>query len=220
MLLKSYSFQDTLTIVIILALCVSVHEFSHAFVLYCFGYNDIRHRLTLNPFVQFPLLSAVLLIFTGFVFGNPVIYNVQWLEEKKNKCLVLFLIKVMGPISNLISAFACLLLLKYVQGSSNAEISVRCFFMDSLSSMAYFNIFFFVYNMLPIPPLDGGSFLQVLCIRIFGSSTVLDLIGIVLVLIIVVCSIFGVSIPFLDNFLYQTPQTIMNWMAQILGFPQ
>ena len=219
MLLNEYSIQDTLSLVIILALCASVHEFSHAFVLYCFGHDSLKHRLSLNPFVHFPILSTGLLLFTGLVFGNPVIIDEEWLEEKKNKCLVLILTKVIGPISNLISAFTCMLLLKYVHGSPNADISVQFFFKDNLISLAYFNVYFFSFNMLPIPPLDGGIFLQVLCIRIFGSSTALDIIGVVLVLIILACSIFGLSITFLNDFLLQMPQTMMDWMAQILGFP-
>ncbi|NLO38946.1 MAG: hypothetical protein GX115_05685 [Ruminiclostridium sp.] len=212
-----YSVQETLSLLISVILCVSVHEFNHAFVLYCFGYSGVRHRLTLNPFVHFPVYSTGLLLFTGFVFGRPVIFDIEWLEEKKNKYLILILTKVMGPVSNLISAVVGVMLMKYVYLCPYANEAVHHFFAENLYWIVYFNIYFFFFNMLPISPLDGGIFLQVLSLRIFGSSFVLDIIGIVFVLVILVCSIFGLNIPLLDEFLMQAPEALVDWLIQSFG---
>lgn len=215
MLLLEYSVQDTLSIVISVLLCVSIHEFSHAFVLYCFGYNAVKHRLTLNPFVHFPVYSTGLLLFTGFIVGKPVIFDIEWLEEKKNKYLILILTKVMGPVSNLISAVVGVMIMKYVLMCPSANEAVHVFFVENLYWVVYFNIYLFLFNMLPISPLDGGIFLQVLSLRIFGSSIVLDILGIALVLVILVCTIFGLNIPFLDDFLIQAPGAMMDWLIQL-----
>ena len=162
---------DTLTI--FMGICVSafvvfcvmpIHEYAHAFVATKLGDDTARlsGRLTLNPMAHINPLGAIMILLVGFGYAKPVPVNVRN-TKLKNKKLAMALVAFAGPLSNLIIAFLSVLL-RYVvlniaakNGGemTTANFALNVFFQYS----AIININLAVFNLIPIPPLDGSRIL-------------------------------------------------------------
>ncbi len=148
----------------ILILSLSIHEAAHAWTADWLGDPTARHlgRLTLNPLahidwigtVLFPLL-AVLSGFPLLGWAKPVPVDVRRLSAPRRDFA---LVAMAGPISNLVLAVAASVVLSAWLGSTDGFIG------DSrgtalLALAVRLNVLLAVFNMLPIPPLDGGNVL-------------------------------------------------------------
>ncbi len=138
---------------------LTVHEFMHAFAEYKMGDSTAKEqgRLTLNPLKHIYILGMVFIIIAGFGWAKPVQFNPANLKRPK---LARAVIALAGPVSNLVLGALMLLLLKLllviVPPQSNA------LYEAVLTAMVYFgyiNFGLFIFNMLPIPPLDGSHIL-------------------------------------------------------------
>lgn len=139
-----------------LIIAMTVHEFSHGFVAYKLGDNTARYsgRLTLNPLAHIDLVGTIILPFllfisTGgrFVFGyaKPVPINYWQLKNPKRD---MGLIGLSGPLSNIIFAFLLSLVIKVLPGPT--------LFTDILVYLISINVVLGVFNLIPVPPLDGS----------------------------------------------------------------
>lgn len=130
---------------------LTVHEFSHAYAAYKLGDDTAEKdgRLTLNPLKHIDWLGFILILVAGFGWAKPVIFNP---ENLKNKHRDEILIAIAGPISNFIVAvlfFMIARLLLFVEGM-NFEI------IQMIIIWGIINFSLFVFNLIPIPPLDGS----------------------------------------------------------------
>jgi len=152
----------SIMIVCILIISVCIHEWAHGYVAYLLGDKTAYYlkRLTLNPFRHIDLVGSIvvpfLLVVTGtqFVFGwaKPVPVNVAYFKRPKRDMLM---VAMAGPVVNLLLAIMAVIILKWIFYSS--------FFGEFSDYMAnvclffvYVNIVLAVFNLLPIPPLDGS----------------------------------------------------------------
>lgn len=131
---------------------MSVHEYAHAQVASWLGDDTPERlgRLTMNPFAHVSWLGFLMILLLQFGWAKPVIINPA---NFKNKKLGDVLVSIAGPIANLIVAFiaAISLVLAYYYNMELSDGLVRV-----LRSMLILNINFAVFNLLPIPPLDGA----------------------------------------------------------------
>ncbi|MBM4409306.1 MAG: site-2 protease family protein [Chloroflexi bacterium] len=134
-----------------------VHEFSHALAAYRLGDGTARMfgRLTLNPIVHFDPLGGLLLVLsalgTGFFFGwaKPTPVNPMNLQGgRRGEAIV----ALAGPASNLIMAAAAAIPLRFILG---ADMNLPAIVIQVLYFFVLINVFLFVFNLIPIPPLDG-----------------------------------------------------------------
>ncbi len=138
---------------------LTVHEFMHAFAAYKMGDTTAKEqgRLTLNPFKHIDILGMIFIIIAGFGWAKPVQFNPANLKKPK---LARAFISLAGPASNLVLGALMLLLLKLslvlfpTQGNAIHEAVITAMFY-----FGYINFGLFVFNMLPIPPLDGSHIL-------------------------------------------------------------
>jgi len=135
---------------------LTVHEFSHAFVADKLGDGTARAqgRLTLNPFYHIDPIGMIFILFAGFGWAKPVQFDMRNLKSPKRDRI---LIALAGPLSNLILGIVFLFIIKlffsflYFLPEALYIILFRLLFYISV-----INLGLFIFNMLPIPPLDGS----------------------------------------------------------------
>jgi Zn-dependent protease len=159
---------------IILVLSIALHEFGHAIVATWLGDDTPgrQGRVTLNPMAHadpvgtllLPLVSMVLRVQAGqppgigFGWGKPVQHNARNLTRKLNMATGQALIAIAGPAMNLVLGTVLaglhVALVRWNVIAGGGELAIGIFFASSVN----FTLLFF--NLLPIPPLDGGWVLQ------------------------------------------------------------
>jgi Zn-dependent protease len=150
----------TLLSIVILIFSVIIHEVSHGYMADFLGDPTARlqGRLTLNPLKHIdPVGSIIVPLITslfGFTFGwaKPVVYNPYNL---KNKRLGEFLIAAAGPLSNLSLAVIFGLILRSMSLSNMITNPA----VDVLTLIVLINIVLAIFNLIPLPPLDGSKLL-------------------------------------------------------------
>jgi len=135
---------------------LTVHEFSHAFAAYKLGDDTAKNegRLTLNPIKHIDWLGFFLIIIAGFGWAKPVSFNP---DNLKNKHRDEILISIAGPISNFIIAvlfFIIARLLYFVDYFNSSTFGLEMIQLIVIWGVVNFGLF--VFNLIPIPPLDGS----------------------------------------------------------------
>jgi len=138
------------------------HEYAHGWMAYRLGDPTAKNagRLTLNPLVHIDLFGTViiplLLLFTsGIFFGwaKPVPYNPQNLRDQKRGSLK---VGLAGPATNLLIAFMLGLLIRF-SGIIGGVFPIPSISWEFLGLIVYVNIFIGLFNLIPLPPLDGSK---------------------------------------------------------------
>ena len=135
---------------------ISFHECAHAYAAYKCGDPTARNlgRMTLNPFAHFDPIGLVMLLLVRFGWAKPVPINTRNFKNPRKDELI---VSLAGVAANLIIAFITLGVMYTLQICTTIESTI----LDNiLSSMFFINLAFFVFNLLPIPPLDGYHVLQ------------------------------------------------------------
>jgi len=144
-------------LVFIAALLVglTIHEFAHAWVATKLGdpTAKLEGRLTLNPVAHLDPVGTIFLLLAGFGWGRPVPINPRYFTKKSDEILV----ALAGIVSNLILATFLATILRLML-NSNAISST--YLVQFLSISIILNVLLAVFNILPIPPLDGSHVVE------------------------------------------------------------
>ena len=140
-----------------LVIALVIHEYAHAKAADVMGDFTPRMtgRLTLNPMAHIDPIGLIMLLVVRFGWAKPVMINARNFRNWRQGEL---LVAVAGPVANLIVAFISLLAVAVLFKLGMFSEGVRLV----LSMMVLFNINFAIFNMLPLPPLDGSKILMVL----------------------------------------------------------
>ena len=138
-------------------LAISIHEFSHGFVAVKLGDDTprIQGRMTLNPLKHIDPLGFMCLLLVGFGWAKPVMINSRNFKNPRRDDL---LVSIAGPASNLIMALIFVILMKLADMFLPVTMTTQVVWAV-LSGTVQINLVLMVFNLLPIPPLDGHHIL-------------------------------------------------------------
>ncbi len=136
----------------VLLFALVFHEFSHAWMAHKLGDDTAAYqgRLTLNPMANLDLMGSIMILFVGFGWAKPVPVNPTFLRNPRSDMMK---IAFAGPASNLLLAFVGGLLFRLVAAMGGHGGTI----MSMLYIFVQINIMLAVFNLIPIPPLDGSQ---------------------------------------------------------------
>ena len=146
----------------VIFLTLPIHEFAHAFTADKLGDPTPRYqrRLTLNPFAHIDYFGALCILLFGYGWAKPVQVNAY---NFKNSKTGMALVALAGPLSNLVLAFVSGLLLNVaVLLLYNTGLTLFFYLMLFFRYIAQINVYLAVFNLIPVPPLDGSRILGVI----------------------------------------------------------
>ena len=204
MLISGFDLFSLLCALPAILLAISVHEFSHALAASKLGDDTAKvlGRLTLDPIKHIDPIGFIMLIVVGWGWAKPVPINPRKFKKMRRDEI---LVSLAGPASNLVLATVAYLILylgQVVFGFYN-EIFARIFY-----NLFLFNIVFMVFNLFPIPPLDGyhifkNIFIRVIPYRFFMTYEQYGMF--VLIALVFTGAVSGIIV------------TVVNWISSLYG---
>uniref|UniRef100_A0A7C5V0E9 Site-2 protease family protein n=1 Tax=Caldicellulosiruptor owensensis TaxID=55205 RepID=A0A7C5V0E9_9FIRM len=138
-----------------LLFAISVHESAHGLVAYMQG-DDLpkrQGRITLNPLPHIDLFGAIALILFKFGWAKPVVTDPT---RYKNPKVGMGLTALAGPVANIFSAIIFAVVLKYID---KYNLIANKYLIIMIQEAYLINLYLAIFNLLPIPPLDGSKVL-------------------------------------------------------------
>ncbi|MBQ5330886.1 MAG: site-2 protease family protein [Oscillospiraceae bacterium] len=207
-----FSVLQLLVHAIVLFTALPVHECSHALAAVKLGDPTPKNqgRLTLNPFAHLTLWGTVMMILAGFGWGKPVMVNPNnFKNPKRDNALV----ALAGPVSNLLMAYLSMVVYKiilYTVGSTSDTF----YYVALVFYLATFiNISLAVFNLLPIPPLDGGKiFGAVLPEKVYFGVMRYEQFIIIAVIVLLYTGLLDVPMSFLREGAFSVMSFLTGWV--------
>lgn len=150
------SMKDMLLRLLSVLLCLTVHETCHGLAAYALGDPTAKrqNRLSLNPLRHIDWLGLAMMVAVGFGWAKPVPVNPNYFKNPRRGMAITALA---GPVSNFVLALALLLVLRFW-----FMTSIGGAWMYFLLDTAILSIGLGIFNLIPIPPLDGSKVAAVL----------------------------------------------------------
>ncbi len=189
-------FAVIIAYILAILLALSMHEFAHAYVAYKQGDNTARlsGRMTLNPLAHLDPIGAILLVLIGFGWAKPVECNPNNFRHYKSGMVK---VSIAGVVVNLITAIIFSLLYVLAFNFADQTTTIGFFLVQFCLYMCMISFVLGIFNLLPIPPLDGYSLLTAL-VKVDNPFMVfMRKYGLIVLIIILISPIFDIVADFI-----------------------
>jgi Zn-dependent protease len=151
-----------IVLVLLLGVAFPIHELAHALTARYLGDDtgERMGRITLNPLAHLDPFGTLLFALTGFGWARPVPVNLYRLQGNPRTSFAI--VALAGPLSNLALAALFALLFRFALPLAGADSALSRILLFALSVAVQLNIFLALFNLIPIPPLDGSRLLTAL----------------------------------------------------------
>ena len=197
-------------------LSLSIHEFAHGLAAYKLGDNTAKYmgRLNLSPASHLDPIGAICLFLFGFGWAKPVPVNPNNFKPGKRKSGMV-ITSLAGPLSNLLVAFVALLLLRIIErflgGTSYFVVMLATIIVIMLTSLISMNIGLAIFNLMPVPPLDGSKILNAaLPARIYFKIMQYEQYGFIILILLL-------NLPIFNSFLNMIASWILRFYDLVIG---
>ena len=191
---------DMLMSVIPALVCITLHEISHGYVAYKLGDNTAKNmgRLTLNPIKHIDIVGLIMMVVFKFGWAKPVPVDMRNFKHPKRDMAITALA---GPVSNLL--ICCVVLFIYGIIFLPCKLSGSEFWGDVLDMVyitSYLSIALAIFNIIPVPPLDGSHLFNDLFLKknLFVSRTIARY-GMGIVMVLSLTGILGKGLGFVTG---------------------
>lgn len=181
-------------------LAIMVHEVSHGYAAERFGDPTARllGRLNLNPFKHLDPVGTIAVFIFGFGWAKPVPVNAGNFRRPRQDMIW---VAVAGPASNLTLAFSSAILLRILGMFDSSGTSLLSSTIEPLQMMVAFSLFInvllAVFNLIPVPPLDGGRVLMGMVPEVYAALlSRLEPFGLIMIVLLVFFTDFWSNILF------------------------
>lgn len=218
--------------IFIIFLILPLHEFAHAWTAHRLGDDTAKYqgRLTLNPIAHVDPIGALLLLLTGYGWAKPVPIDPTRFSRKHSIRFGVAVTALAGPLSNLLAALVGEIVLQFYMISGFYQTYLaEAGGMESISDapyLVYYFLYYFiainiglaVFNLVPIPPLDGSKVLSY-----FTSARVDDwfrrnsqVVRIVF-LIVVITGLLSLPLSIVSGWIQRFFRFITSWIPALFG---
>lgn len=155
-----FNIQTLILLIPVILFALTVHELAHGYVAYRLGDPTAKHagRLTLNPISHLDPIGTLMLFIVHFGWAKPVPVDPRYFTNPKRDMLW---VALAGPGSNIALAFLCGLIIRFI--NANPYLFLDSFLGEAFAAMMVLslqiNLALAIFNLLPIPPLDGSKVL-------------------------------------------------------------
>lgn len=198
-------------------LCITIHELSHGYTAYRLGDETAKRmgRLTLNPIKHIDLLGLIMMVIFRFGWAKPVPVDMRNFKKPRAGMAIT---AVAGPASNIILGAVILFIYGLVfvwLGGLNPQGS-NSIILEMIYRTAYLSIALAIFNLIPIPPLDGSKVLfSFLSERVYYKLMRYEWLGMILLIVVLNTNVFRVTIGKLTAALFDKMLVIIMRAAAI-----
>lgn len=199
---------------------LSIHEFSHAFAAYKLGDQSqkFRGRLTIDPLKHIDPMGFLLLLVMGFGWAKPVQIDSRYFKNPKRDDII---VSLAGPISNLLLAILISIITAIIFSISikTGVDTTSQLFVTIMSILQYaisINLVLMVFNLIPIPPLDGHHVLADLGgYRVQQFFNKYSNYWSIILIVLIISGVFGFIISPTVGVLYKILMNLMNGIVTV-----
>jgi len=211
---------DFLLSMVAVLLCLVVHELSHGLAAYFLGDPTAKRqkRLSLNPLRHLDLLGTLMMLIVGFGWARPVPVDMRYFKHPKSGMMIT---AMAGPFSNFVLAYAALMIrTSLIALFWDSPAMWPAFVADFMATVALLSVGLGVFNLIPVPPLDGSKILEgVLPDETYYKILRYEYFGMILLVGLLSSGVLDQPLLFVRNFIVNSMALGTNWLYALLGGP-